>query len=117
MYVKTQFEKIINLTNFDEIKFEGHKKQHSGTVVHRIYAVSEAKSSPIAVSGTSTKTSKSAILAEFPEDMAEEAKEAYNSLFIAIFAGNIAFDLTDYFLPTLRKAEPGENRSGSMPSL
>ena len=97
MYVKTQFEKIINLTNFDEIKIDWHVKQPSGTVFHTISAVSQEKSLPIMEQGRSTWTSKSAILAEFPEDMKREAKRAYNDLFIALSKGNPAFDMTAYF--------------------
>ena len=97
MYVKTQFETIINLANFDEIKFERHVKEPSGNVFHRIYAGSKEKSLPIMERGRSMRTSKSAILAEFPEKNTVQAKRVYNDLFRALSAGNREFDITDYF--------------------
>ena len=48
-YVKTQFETIINLTEFQRIKIEWHVEQPSGNVFHIISAESEEISEPIAV--------------------------------------------------------------------
>ena len=96
MYVRTQFDTIVNLAEFGKIKIEWHERQSSGSVFHVISAVSEEKSRPIAVAGTSMLTSKSETLAQFPEDMAEKAKDAYLSLFEALNKGRTAFDIKHY---------------------
>ena len=97
MFVKTQFDTIINLAEFEKIKIEWSvKSPNSENVYHIIYAVSEKRSDPIGVSGTSTRTSKSETLAQFPQSMEEQAKNAYEYLFTALFQGKTAFDMTDY---------------------
>ena len=113
MYVKTQFETMINLTKFQRIKFESYDKQPSGTVFHTISAVSEERSDPIAVPGTSTKTSKFATLAAFPEDMKREAEWAYNSLFTALSEGKPTFDMTEYFPSAPSHADSTEDTEGT----
>ena len=108
MYVKTQFETIINLTEFQRIKFERHDKQRSGTVFHTISAVSEESSRTLAVPRSSTTTSKFATLAAFPENMKVEAELAYNALFSALANGKPAFDMTGFF-PTAPHADSTED--------
>lgn len=103
MYAKTQFETIINLTKFQAIKIEWHVRQDSGNVFHVISTVSEERSktseerSDLSLSGKSTITSSSAILAQFPEDMKRETEWAYNTLFTALSEGQPTFDMTGYF--------------------
>ena len=97
MFVKTQFDTIINLAEFEKIKIEWSvKSPNSENVHHIISAVSEERSAPIGVSGTSTRTSKSETLALFPQDMTKQAKNAYEYLFTALFQGETAFDMTHY---------------------
>ena len=103
MFVKTQFETIINLAEFQKIKIEWSERQSSGSVFHTISAVSEEYSYKPQMGGSvevageiPTRTYKSETLAEFPKDMTEKAKEAYNSVFSALLQGETAFDMTDY---------------------
>ena len=105
MFVRTQFETIVNLAEFQEIKIEWHVKQSSGSVFHTISAVSDEYSYRPEVGGSVDKmaevpvrTYKSATLANFPEDMKDEAKFAYQDLFTALLNGETAFDMTSYGL-------------------
>lgn len=100
MHVKTQFDTIINLTEFQTIKKEMYDKQPSGTVFHTISAVSEERSkmeSPHPQDAYVTSISSSATLAAFPEDMKTEVELAYNALFTALSEGKTAFNMTVYF--------------------
>ena len=84
MYVKTQFNTIVNLAKFEKIKIRWSvKARDSNKVYHMIYAVSE-------------ETSKSETLAQFRQNMEEQAKNAYEYLFTALFQGKTAFDMTHY---------------------
>lgn len=99
MHVKTQFDTIINLTEFQKIKKKMYDKQPSGTVFHTISAVSEERSkmeSPHPQDAYVTSISSSATLAAFPEDMKEEIEWAYQRLFTALADGEPAFDMTLY---------------------
>jgi hypothetical protein len=95
MFVKTKFETIVNVAEFDTIKIEWSVKE-SKYIYHIIYAVSEKRTDPIAVSATSTRTSKSVRLAQFPQDMKDQAQKAYDALYSALFQEKGAFDITDY---------------------
>ena len=104
MFVKTQFETIVNLTEFEKVKIEWSERQSSGNIFHTISAVSEEYSYRPMIGAESIEVSaevpmrtyKSETLAQFPESMTEKAKDAYNSLFAALFQGKTAFDMTDY---------------------
>ena len=103
MFVKTQFDTIVNLTEFQKIKIEWHVKQPSGNVFHTISAVSEEYSYHPKVGGSLDETDevplrtyKSETLAQFPEDKTEKAQEAYRDLFSGLLNGETAFDMTNY---------------------
>ena len=103
MFVKTQFETIVNLTEFEKVKIEWYKKQNTGNVFHTISAVSEEYSyrPKVGVSvdiadDVPVRTYKNTTIAQFPENMQEKAQTAYDSLFNALFQGKTAFDMTDY---------------------
>ena len=103
MFVKTQFDKIVNLAEFEKIKMEWSVKQDSGNTLHIISAVSEEYSYRPRMGGSVEETDevpmrtyKSETLAQFRKDMTEKAEEAYNELFTALFQGQTAFDMTDY---------------------
>ena len=82
MFVKTQFDTIINLAEFEKIKVEWSVKSPNSKNVHNtISAVSEGKCE---------------ILAQFKENMADETGNAYQDLFSALLAGDTAFDMTHY---------------------
>lgn len=96
MFVKTQFETIINLAEFEKIKIEWHVRQDSGNVFHIISAGSREIMNPTGVNESPTSVSKSETLAQFSEDKKEKAKNAYDELFTALLQGDTAFDMTDY---------------------
>ena len=103
MFVRTQFDSIINLADFDKIKIEWHKKQSSGSVFHVISAESleyaykpKVGESIDLASEVPVLTRKSETLANFPENMQEQAKRAYHDLFTALIQGKTAFDLENY---------------------
>ncbi len=82
MFVKTQFETIVNLAKFEKINLEWSVKSPNSENAHNIIsAVSEGKCE---------------ILAQFPADMADETGDTYLDLFSALLAGETAFDMTDY---------------------
>ena len=93
MFVRTQFETIVNLAKFDKIKIEWHVKQDSGNVLHIISAVSEEMIQRTSVNEYPTKVSKSETLAQFPEDKGDQAHDAYIDLFTNLLQGETAFDL------------------------
>ena len=93
MFVRTQFDTIVNLSEFQKIKIEWSVKQDTGNVFHVILAESNTNTVE-RQSGTSTQTSKSATLAQFPQDEADQAGNAYLDLFNALLAGETAFDMT-----------------------
>ena len=104
MFVKTQFETIVNLTEFEKIKIEWSETQPSGNIFHTISAMSEeysyrpmmgAESIEIS-SEVPMRTYKSETLAQFPKDMTEEAKKAFNDLFKKLRSGASAFDISRY---------------------
>ena len=101
MFVKTQFDTIVNLADFDKIKIEWSVKQDSGNVFHVISVVSDEYSYKPMVGGSidtasevPVVTRKSETLAQFQQDMAEQAKNAYIGLFEALLQGKTAFDMT-----------------------
>ena len=103
MFVKTQFETIVNLTEFEKIKIEWSERQPSGNIFHTISAMSEEYSYRPRVGGSvdisdeaPMRTYKSETLAQFPKDMTEEAKKAFNDLFKKLRSGASAFDISRY---------------------
>ena len=104
MFVKTQFETIVNLTEFEKIKIEWSERQPSGNIFHTISAISE-EYSYTGMMGTKIdevaaeppiRTYKSVTLAQFPEGMTGQAKRAFNDLFLELHNGASAFDLSQY---------------------
>ena len=95
MFVKTQFETVVNVANFDKIKIEWHVKNGSENVHHIISAVSEERHQPQSVGEPSVIVSKSETLAEFPEDMADEAQRRYHLFFQSLLEGETGFDITE----------------------
>ena len=103
MFVRTQFETIVNLTEFDKIKIEWYKRQESGSVFHTISVVSEEYSQRltperhIEVSSEGPmRTYKSETLAQFRQEMKGEAQAAYQDLYNALKSGNTTFDIGQY---------------------
>ena len=97
MFVKTQFETMVNVAEFDKIKIEWSVKSgNSPNAYHIISAVSEKKTISEAVNGKTTQTFKSQTIAQFPHDKTEQAKSAYENLYSALFQGKTAFDMTNY---------------------
>ena len=103
MFVKTQFETIINLTEFEKIKIEWSERQPSGSIFHTISAISEEYSYRPKVGGSvdiadevPLRTHKSETLAQFRENMTEQAERAFNDLFLELHKGTSAFDLSKY---------------------
>ena len=103
MFVKTQFETIVNLTEFEKIKIEWSERQSSGSIFHTISAISEEYSYRPKVGGSvdvsdevPLRTYKSVALAQFPESMTGQAKRAFNDLFLKLDSGASAFDISQY---------------------
>ena len=103
MFVKTQFDTIVNLAEFQKIKIEWSEIQSSGNVFHTISAVSEEYSYRPRMGGSvdetdevPVRTYKSETLAQFPEDKKEKAQEAYQNLFSDLLNGETAFDMANY---------------------
>ena len=101
MFVKTQFDTIVNLAEFDKVKIEWHEEQSSGNVLHVISAVSEEYSYRPRMGGSvdiadevPVRTYKSETLAQFSQDEADQAADAYLDLFTALLQGKTAFDMT-----------------------
>ena len=88
MFVKTQYETIINLAKFSKIYIELSKRSPVGNFSHIITAVSSTRTD-----AGIDKITQSETLAEFPQDMQEEAKNAYDELFTALLQGEVAFDM------------------------
>ena len=91
MFVRTQFETIVNLAEFQKIKIEWHAKQDSGNAFHIISAVSEEYSYRPKVGGSvdiadevPVRTYKSETLAQFPEDMGKQVEFVCNDMFNAL---------------------------------
>ena len=103
MFVKTQFETIVNLTEFERIKIEWSEKQPSSNIFHTISAMSEEYSYRPMVGESIEKsaevpirTYKSETLAQFPEGMKGQAERAFNDLFRELHNGTSAFDISQY---------------------
>lgn len=103
MFVKTQFDTIVNLSEFQKIKIKWHEKQSSGNVFHVISAVSEEYSYRPRMGGSVEETDevpvrnyKSETLAQFPVGMEKQAEFVYTDLFNALLNRETAFDMTDY---------------------
>lgn len=85
MFVKTQFEAIINLAHFERIDIEwSRKSEGSSNVYHLICAKSEHR-------GNET-------LAQFPSDRSDEVQPAFEDLFQALLKGETAFNMTQRVL-------------------
>lgn len=89
MFVKTQFNTIVNLAEFEKIKIEWDVLLPSESVHHVI----SAESQEIVVDGNPVQISKFERLAEFPRDMVDQAQKAYDDLFAALLNGDTAFDI------------------------
>lgn len=113
MFVKTQFGTIVNLAKFDKIKIEWSVKQDSETTVHIISAVSDEYSCHSRVGDNveeikevPVRTYKSETLAQFPQDMAEQANFACHDLFNALLNRKSVFDMTGYLGKQAKKPNP-----------
>lgn len=103
MFVRTQFDTIVNLAEFQKVRIGWSEKQSSGSVFHVISAVSEEYSYRPRMGGSvdqmdeiPVRTYKSETLAQFPEDQNKEAERAYNDLFVGLREGKTVFDMTVY---------------------
>lgn len=101
MFVKTQFDTIVNVAEFDKIKIDWSVRQPSESICHVISVVSAEISYPHQQSADITDevpvvTERSETLAQFPQDEANKAKYAYSELFNALLQGKTAFDMTVY---------------------
>ena len=102
MYVKTQFETMVNLANFSKINLDWHwKDKNSGNVYHKISAAVDQQSEPIMdLTGKpeykTTVYSTVTTLALFPQDKQDQAQSAYDDLFDALLNGEKAFDISMY---------------------
>lgn len=86
MLVKTHFNTIVNIAEFDKIEIRYNvKSQKTDNVYHIIEAVSESA------------TTKIKPLAQFySADMQDKAQKAYDDLFSALLSKETAFDMTQY---------------------
>ena len=85
MFVKTQFEAIINLAHFERIDIEWSVKYEvSQNVHHLILAKSEHR--------------ENETLAQFPSDRSDEVKQAFEDLFQDLLNGETAFDMSQRVL-------------------
>ena len=102
MFVKTQFETMVNLAIYSKINLQWHwKDKNSNNVYHKISAEIEQQSDPIMdLTGKpeykTTVYSTVTTLALFPEDKNDQAHKAYDDLFNALINGDTAFDMTVY---------------------
>ena len=96
MFVRTQFDTIVNLAEFDKIKIEWSIRQNTGNVFHVISAVSEERIISESIDEHDKHVSRSETLALFREDMKRQAEVTYSDLFNALLSGETAFDMTDY---------------------
>lgn len=83
MFVKTQFEKVVNVAQFDTIEIQWYK-QESENLYHRIVAVS------------GQNDTKSEVLAEFSKDESDRTtvENVYDRLWDALLGGKHGFDIT-----------------------
>ncbi|MDE0086705.1 MAG: hypothetical protein OXU23_13385 [Candidatus Poribacteria bacterium] len=97
MFVKTQFDTIVDVSKYDKIIIERHAKDDNNILHHVISAVSEKYHiSSETTNGEPVITSKSATIAQFQESQEDRAQRAYDMLFQALLLGNTAFDMTQY---------------------
>lgn len=102
MFVKTQFETMVNLANFSKINIDWHWiDKNSGNVYHKISAAIDQQSEPIMdLTGKpeykTTVYSTVTTLALFPENETDQARRAYDDLFSALINGDAAFDISKY---------------------
>ncbi|MCE2403080.1 hypothetical protein J4G08_19660 [Candidatus Poribacteria bacterium] len=92
MFVKTQFDTIVNIAKYDKINIEICVK--SGNCITE--AVCEEKHAGPLSKEESGIISKCEPLAQFPQDKIHQAKVAYDDLFSAILSKETAFDMTHY---------------------
>ena len=104
MFVKTQFNTIVNLAEFDKIEIELDVKQDSGDICHIISAVSEEYSykpkvgeSIESMSEVPVVTRKSERLAQFSENLKDLAEKRYDELFDALSQGKTVFDINPFY--------------------
>lgn len=94
MFVRTQFDTIVNLAEFDKVKIEWSVRESSGSVFHKISAVSYQTIDSTGIDEPRKQVSKYEPLAQFSENMDEEAKNAYDELFTVLLNKETAFDMT-----------------------
>ena len=104
MFVKTQFNTIVNLAEFDKIEIELDVKQDSGDICHIISAVSEEYSYRPRIGGSvdiadevPVRTYKSERLAQFSKDLKDLAEKRYDELFDALSQGKTVFDINPFY--------------------
>lgn len=98
MFVKTQFDTIVNVTNYDMIKIEFDvKDEYSGNVYHIISVVSESRPNPSAA----FVTVKEQTIAQFKGEDEKLAEKAYRKLYHNLQEGKPAFDMTSFLGNTL----------------
>ena len=92
MFVKTQFETMVNVTHYSKITIKWDVKlTDSSDTFHEIVAFSDFLSER-----GLPNTQARALLAEFPEDKKDQAQQAYDDLYNALFQEKEAFDMTQY---------------------
>lgn len=102
MFVKTQFETMVNLAIYSKINLQWYwKDKNTNNVFHKISAEIDQQSEPIMdLTGKpeykSTIYSTVTTLALFPQDKNEQAQKAYDDLFNALIHGDSAFDMSGY---------------------
>ena len=97
MFVKTEFNTIVNLAKFDKVKLELDVKQDSGDVLHIISAVSEEKIMPTGVNEHPKHVLKSEKLAEYKKDWKDLAEKGYDNLYNALSQGKTVFHLAPFY--------------------
>ena len=103
MFVRTQFNTIVNLAEFDKVKLELDVKQDSGDVLHIISAVSEEYSyrlkagEGVNVAGEiPVRTHKIEVLAKYKEDWKDLANRRYDELYSALSHGKPVFHIAPF---------------------
>ncbi|MDE0313834.1 MAG: hypothetical protein OXM61_02950 [Candidatus Poribacteria bacterium] len=78
MFVKTQFDTIVDVSKYDNITIERHARDENHILHHVISAVSEKYHiSSENTNGKPVVTSKSVMIAQFQESMESRAQRAY----------------------------------------
>lgn len=103
MFVKTQFETMVNLAIYSKINLQWYWiDKNSGNVYHKISADIDQQSEPVMdLTGKpeykTTVFSTVTTLALIPKDKEKQARKAYDDLFSALLNGDTAFDISEYY--------------------